>query len=35
MRDYVERLVAEGLVPGSAGLVVEGAPRLLPRHGVD
>ncbi|PLN85984.1 hypothetical protein BDW42DRAFT_190484 [Aspergillus taichungensis] len=35
MQDYVERLVAEGLVPSGAGLVVEGAPRLLPRLGVN
>ncbi|PKY03734.1 hypothetical protein P168DRAFT_327777 [Aspergillus campestris IBT 28561] len=29
MRDYVERLVVEGLVPSSAGLIMESAPRLL------
>lgn len=29
MRDYVERLIVEGLVPSSARQVVQDAPRFL------
>ncbi|EDP53261.1 hypothetical protein KXX16_005474 [Aspergillus fumigatus] len=29
MRDYIQRLIAEGLVASSAGSVVQSAPRLL------